>query len=77
MLNESDAQMMAQQAVAGATDASELLCVESVMHNEQKCKKKVPYQELLHLKNVSPSFIMQNVEWFCCSFVKQAEEEDV
>ena len=47
------------------------------MHNEQKSKKKVPYQELLHLKNVSPVFIMQNVEWFCCSFVKQDTVEEV
>jgi hypothetical protein len=31
---------------------------------------------LLHLKNVSPTFLIQSLEWFCCSFVKQ-EPEDV
>lgn len=45
------------------------------MHNEKTSKKKVPYQELLHIKNVSPIFLMQSLEWFCCSFVKDDSTE--
>jgi hypothetical protein len=40
------------------------------MHNDKTSKKKVPYQELLRINNVSPLFLMQSLEWFCCSFVK-------
>ena len=40
------------------------------MYNEASSKRKVPYRILLKLNNVSPQFLLSNVEWFCCSFVR-------
>ena len=63
-----------------SSDTSELFCADAVMHNEKTSKKKVPYQELLRINNVSPVFLMQSLEWFCCSFVKddttQSQQEE-
>ena len=55
---------------------SDLLCVEPDFYDESKHKQKVPFQQLNYLKNVSPMFVLQSLEWFCCSFVKLCSEEE-
>jgi|LauGreDrversion4_2_1035121.scaffolds.fasta_scaffold165418_4 hypothetical protein len=65
-----DLKTIALQVIKESSDTSELLCAEPVMHNEKIAKRKVPYHELLRINNVSPTFIMQSLQWFCCSFVK-------
>ena len=56
-------------------DANELICVEAVLHDEKQSKKKVPFRDLNYLNNVSPVFVIQSLEWFCCSFVKDDAKE--
>ena len=56
--------------VSKAEDPESLLCCEAEMYNEASSKRKVPYRILLKLNNVSPQFLLSNVEWFCCSFVR-------
>jgi hypothetical protein len=68
--DEQDISGVAENLVNSSDDPSDLICAEAVMHNEKTSKRKVPQLTLLKLKGISPEFIMQSLEWFCCSFVK-------
>lgn len=56
--SEKELSDFVQFLVRKTSDPSELVCAEAVLHDEKTSKKKVPYRELLYLKNVSPLFLL-------------------
>jgi hypothetical protein len=72
---KSDAHILrhAAQLISRTRDPSALLCTDP----EYIKSERVPYQMSLYLNQVSPSFVMSSVEWFCCSFVSEDGMIDV
>jgi hypothetical protein len=73
--SDAELQSLSEFVVKKTHDANELICVEAVLHDEKQSKKKVPFRDLNYLNNVSPVFVIQSLEWFCCSFVKDDAKE--